>query len=977
MQTPLQHSQSSSQFPNGGAAPVKRRNYRVLYDPEIHYKAAYAKKPIYRFDGHAKPPIQAVDPREHNPNYSRGIPNSSRPVRKSLLPVQFEYDSNSIGPEPPTQVLITNLSPLVTANDIRYHFKTFGSVNEVDLQLNPYNGTSLGLCRVTFRKDPSVSAAHAAAKKAVASGTGLRLNGKCMRVELDKDGSLCRKAYERAVHALEEQLAAEEAHQQELAQAEAVAKAKAAALQAQAAAAASRQNQKVHRYGSYEPSYFTESPSHSHSYAPSSSSSSSALPSSSHSSHHPPENLDELVYLFIDDRFVPPDRVLYSDIRHHFRKYYYDRIYMDRRGFYITFSNYEEARECYYRLDRTYVNDCRIKLRFHEPPVLRNHVPEKDITTTTPRERVLKAATDAILTELSEVLLRDIKTKIAGPAIFKFFTDYKNAHPRSDKQEAAIEARVEPASIDAKSTKLEEEVPVDVPLDSLLHKKTVLPKFRKRVTSGTTTKGSKALPTAQSVRRRRRRHSDARPLYHRLNDNVDDSEYSEGKEDEDVSDTHYTQNILSETSSSEEEVEEGDQLILNTHDHETEEEEESEDNEDFLEKFHAASQKSKTTEEEQPDFTDEIDYTSSDEETVQEQAVAPLPEHTEVSESALKAERVETKIEATTVTIKSTISESIVPAIPVKQNTWSEDGFVFHGTLPNTYPEDEVLLDLDGFQQIVKDDEDLQYLREVVAAEESKELGDTNYWAYRRKESKIRNGDAEPSNLVLPFNKNEYHKPNSTGSARTEGYYMVPAAEKSQYLPLRNRVSLEKANTSSSRITSRMNRVNNRRLAAGVEKSNLNSETDLLRFNALKARKKQLRFGPSRIHTLGLFAMENIDKNDMVIEYVGEIVRQRVADTRERKYVREGIGDSYLFRIDKDAIVDATKKGNIARFINHSCAPNCIAKIIRVEGHQKIVIYADRDIEEGEELTYDYKFPEEVDKIPCLCGAPTCRGYLN
>ncbi|KAL0361967.1 UNVERIFIED_CONTAM: Histone-lysine N-methyltransferase ATXR7 [Sesamum radiatum] len=67
--------------------------------------------------------------------------------------------------------------------------------------------------------------------------------------------------------------------------------------------------------------------------------------------------------------------------------------------------------------------------------------------------------------------------------------------------------------------------------------------------------------------------------------------------------------------------------------------------------------------------------------------------------------------------------------------------------------------------------------------------------------------------------------------------------------------------------------------------------------------------------------------------------------------------------------VDATKRGGIARFINHSCEPNCYTKVISVEGQKKIFIYAKRHISAGEELTYNYKFPLEEKKIPCNCGS--------
>lgn len=81
---------------------------------------------------------------------------------------------------------------------------------------------------------------------------------------------------------------------------------------------------------------------------------------------------------------------------------------------------------------------------------------------------------------------------------------------------------------------------------------------------------------------------------------------------------------------------------------------------------------------------------------------------------------------------------------------------------------------------------------------------------------------------------------------------------------------------------------------------------------------------------------------------MGEVVRQKIADERERRYETSGIGSSYLFRIDDDQIIDATKKGNLARFINHCCDPNCYAKIISFGHSKKIIIYSKRDIAVGE-----------------------------
>ncbi|KII66453.1 Histone-lysine N-methyltransferase SETD1 [Thelohanellus kitauei] len=149
---------------------------------------------------------------------------------------------------------------------------------------------------------------------------------------------------------------------------------------------------------------------------------------------------------------------------------------------------------------------------------------------------------------------------------------------------------------------------------------------------------------------------------------------------------------------------------------------------------------------------------------------------------------------------------------------------------------------------------------------------------------------------------------------------------------------------------------------------------DVLKFNQLRLRKKRLQFSASNIHNWGLFAMENIAENEMIIEYIGEVIRSSVSDVRETMY---GTSSTYFFRIDEDNVIDATLSGNLARFINHSCQPNCHAKVITVENNKKVVIYSKRDIAAGEEITYDYKFPFEENKIECHCGAPNCRRYLN
>jgi SET domain-containing protein len=121
----------------------------------------------------------------------------------------------------------------------------------------------------------------------------------------------------------------------------------------------------------------------------------------------------------------------------------------------------------------------------------------------------------------------------------------------------------------------------------------------------------------------------------------------------------------------------------------------------------------------------------------------------------------------------------------------------------------------------------------------------------------------------------------------------------------------------------------------------------------------------------------------MVIEYAGELVRPSVAEARERRCYNSLVGSgTYIFRLNANECVDATRCGNLAHLLNHSCSPNCHSRSIPVWNaaeHRtidKVVIFAVRDIDPGEELTYDYRFcGEEV--LRCDCGAKECRGTVN
>jgi histone-lysine N-methyltransferase SETD1 len=251
----------------------------------------------------------------------------------------------------------------------------------------------------------------------------------------------------------------------------------------------------------------------------------------------------------------------------------------------------------------------------------------------------------------------------------------------------------------------------------------------------------------------------------------------------------------------------------------------------------------------------------------------------------------------------------------------------------------------------------------------SGDMGDPGLWLWRR--NRIRELNSKTASAENPVGIEGYYVSNTSGCARTEGVKKILNSEKSKYLPHHIKVkkareerqanvkkdgkdtvtsAAEAAKIAAEKLltkgNSRANRANNRRFVADLndQKKTLGQDSDVFKFNQLKKRKKPVKFARSAIHNWGLYAMENIPKDDMIIEYVGEEVRQQIAEIREKRYLKSGIGSSYLFRIDDNTVIDATKKGGIARFINHSCMPNCTAKIIKVEGSKRIVIYALRDI---------------------------------
>ena len=129
----------------------------------------------------------------------------------------------------------------------------------------------------------------------------------------------------------------------------------------------------------------------------------------------------------------------------------------------------------------------------------------------------------------------------------------------------------------------------------------------------------------------------------------------------------------------------------------------------------------------------------------------------------------------------------------------------------------------------------------------------------------------------------------------------------------------------------------------------------------------RLALRQSPIHRWGVYAGERIPGRHKVIEYTGERISRR-------ETLRRGQADmTYLFTLDNYWTLDGSVGGSGAEYINHSCEPNLYSCIFK--GH--ILYISKREIRRGEELTVDYRFSKKIERVPCLCGSPKCRGTIN
>ena len=136
----------------------------------------------------------------------------------------------------------------------------------------------------------------------------------------------------------------------------------------------------------------------------------------------------------------------------------------------------------------------------------------------------------------------------------------------------------------------------------------------------------------------------------------------------------------------------------------------------------------------------------------------------------------------------------------------------------------------------------------------------------------------------------------------------------------------------------------------------------------------------SKIHGTGVFATKDIKKNTKIIEYIGEKINKSEGDKRSEKRIKKFLdskttGSVYIFELNKKYDIDGSPLYNKARYINHSCEPNCEVDI----ADNRIWIISIKNIKKGSELSYDYGYEFDKDDYKdhvCKCGSNKCIGFI-
>ncbi|KAI4103699.1 MAG: hypothetical protein L6R37_003705 [Teloschistes peruensis] len=1087
---------------------------KIRYDPDldrnknISSKEKRLRKPEYVSFGHKDEDPPTSDPRLRKPGQCTR--RKFRPTPYSFRPYKYDVET-SIGPGPPTRIVVTGFDPLVPESQIRHLFSSFGDISHFSNETSKENGSFLGVCLISYRDrgmtrhGPALSASEAAKRAHAECRQGQqRIGIRRVFAELDRDGSVGRRAVDRAT-AKQRPRRPSPSAEESILQREPISKEATTEILGPPPSAP--------KGPSGKPSLRPTQPS------PRTPAEAPPTPAKQHLVEEKPilDQIKRDPYIFIAHCYVP---VLGSTIDHlskRLRGLRHKAVRCDKTGYYIMFDDSRAGEEdavhchamCHTKPLFTYIMNMECQ-RYGNPNYERSPSPERvqaEAREKAKRERrrqeeeleleeekkyralnldPVRGMVDFMKKELQDKLLQDVKSRIVAPALYDFLDPGRHVEKRRRLNiDAPSDIRRPGIQVEHVESVLRDSTPDSVnlagrqPLGNSSLNITALPRIRKGV-------NNKRGNTAFTDERRKLRipkKPEIRSLHHRLyqfqeagdsdeeqrrsitRDTEEqesrpvsrmsmDTTVSEGGDDHFPSKAPFQSRIdsieaamtgnsipleieITQDDSADEvlasiEKEGGVPLPTLKKRKRLIQEDGSrkklkKDDEFASRKGIEATSPPLNVVREQSSLVDNMSQVDGSEATPGSNVIsqtlhqeldvknaeAAKPKSKKRSKKPvfergrlLEKEQAKADFEELIAQAPKVLEVHSTTEVPEDSLEWS----VPTQAKMRTIEEDpNLVLDLDGWQSIIKDNEDLDYLRQALESRRAAALGDIGTWAWKHKELKTLRRSGERGVVRVERKIDGYYVPNASGCARTEGTKKILEAEKSKYLP--HRIKVQKAREEReakakedpqvaaaeaaklaaaktlSMSASRTSRANHRRLVADIaaQKQVLapsqSGEGDALRFNQLKKRKKLVKFARSAIHNWGLYAEENIAANEMIIEYVGEKVRQHVADKRERQYLKSGIGSSYLFRIDDhNGVIDATKRGGIARFINHSCTPNCTAKIITVDRSKRIVIYALRNIGQNEELTYDYKFEREWgsdDRIPCLCGSTGCKGFLN
>ncbi|RDA89929.1 hypothetical protein CP533_3290 [Ophiocordyceps camponoti-saundersi (nom. inval.)] len=1055
---------------------------KCTYDPILdrlrNKSVSKSAKPIYKEFGsdNDAPPS---DPRLARAGDRLGYINTDYYLPKSRLRQTLEnlkpypYDAKtSIGPGPPTQILVTRYNPLAPFSKVTAIFATFGEIAESSNKMHPETGSYLGFATIRYRDStrtnrPPVLAVDAA-RRAVRS-RGIKVDADIVKVEYDPEGRKSRRMLKEHLLKDKEKL--------------------------------NKEQERLSRPTPVTPNPAPTGPK----CAPTTPASASGFvrppptaPRGPASQRQPPilagnkmapavssrlngaesqsvaSQLTDTPYIFVGAGSVPALASIVPHMKKRLKNYVVDDIRMNKAGFYILFrkslSGKAEAERCFRYVNHTEFFTYDMAMQLHLPTALssqnfvstsnpnparlaaqkhrddektrRRHEEEADLE----EEKKQRAknfdpvveAVQVVRREMTEHLIRHIRTQVAAPCLEDFLDPVKHVAKRRKLNLEVTEDEGEAGFDDDGSRLGTPNSRGDASTNRFEPK--ALPRIRKSKTKGQAHRNAFVDPFTRQ--RRCTARTAFRSLHHRLKSF--DSDYESDEETDAgalvVRDTDEPESQPRSRLSTDEEAFKDDLGSWGRQEDDSMTEasltvvDGPMAKKRKLESVDAALKRQKKSDEElfgvkinhigvdvhgrgaSEDAGPDVGGLDIDSSLSRSETPVSLAAKGTKKKPAKQKKKTKKQIFEEREALKRKQAADAQPGddeVKAEEKKQPEPVFEKHDeTLFATEPTVAAMTVPDGFRPDIpslvslalgaQDKPDVSRLMRRFTVGD---VGNAELWLWNRNQIRKLNSSDGKAERHVPING--YYVPNATGGARSEGVKKILNSEKSKYLPHHIKVqkareerearikkngkdtgaaASEAARLAAERLiakgNSRASRASNRRYVADLndQKKTLGQDSDVFKFNQLKKRKKPVKFARSAIHNWGLYAMENIGKDDMIIEYVGEEVRQQIAEIREKRYLKSGIGSSYLFRIDDDTVIDATKKGGIARFINHSCMPNCTAKIIKVEGSKRIVIYALRDIALNEELTYDYKFEREIgslDRIPCLCGTAACKGFLN